>query len=271
VLHEEYLRQVTRLGYQYQIAEAHKDLGRTALLGGDAHRTIEMHRLALPVYREIDDYLGASLCLLDMAGARTLQGAAHEHDAGRPGQASADLNTRYLLEAVRLFAAAAALRATNGIVLHPHRQPPHDRDLAILRERLGETAFTQAWADGRAMSLEQAAVYALAVTEPPAPVLSGTTGATDRPPLPGTAVEPNQPRVPATLTAAVERLSPRERDVAALVARGRTNRQIGAELVLSERTIDTHVRNILSKLGLTSRAQIAAWTVEQRLTPSPHP
>jgi non-specific serine/threonine protein kinase len=54
-------------------------------------------------------------------------------------------------------------------------------------------------------------------------------------------------------------LSAREREVAALIAEGLTNRQIAEQLVISERTADTHVQNILSKLGLVCRAQVAAW------------
>jgi DNA-binding CsgD family transcriptional regulator/tetratricopeptide (TPR) repeat protein len=57
-------------------------------------------------------------------------------------------------------------------------------------------------------------------------------------------------------------LTGREREVAALIARGWSNQQIAVELVLSERTIEGHVRNILSKLGFVSRAQIAVWAVE---------
>jgi predicted ATPase/DNA-binding NarL/FixJ family response regulator len=54
-------------------------------------------------------------------------------------------------------------------------------------------------------------------------------------------------------------LGKREADVARLVADGLTNRQIGARLFISERTVDSHVRSILNKLGVNSRAQIAAW------------
>ena len=54
-------------------------------------------------------------------------------------------------------------------------------------------------------------------------------------------------------------LAKREADVARLVAEGLTNKQIGARLFISERTVDSHVRNILNKLGAASRAQIAAW------------
>ena len=54
-------------------------------------------------------------------------------------------------------------------------------------------------------------------------------------------------------------LASREVEVAKLVAEGLTNRQIGARLFISERTVATHVRNILNKLGFGSRAQIASW------------
>jgi DNA-binding CsgD family transcriptional regulator/tetratricopeptide (TPR) repeat protein len=61
-------------------------------------------------------------------------------------------------------------------------------------------------------------------------------------------------------------LTPREREVAALIAQGKTSREIADLLVVSERTAEGHVNNILGKLGFTSRAQIAAWVVERGLT-----
>lgn len=74
-----------------------------------------------------------------------------------------------------------------------------------------------------------------------------------------------QPSPRRTAMQAFGGLTERERAVARLVAQGKSNRAIADELVVGERTIGTHVENILSKLGFTSRAQIAAWAVEKGL------
>jgi DNA-binding NarL/FixJ family response regulator len=60
-------------------------------------------------------------------------------------------------------------------------------------------------------------------------------------------------------------LTAREREVALLLAEGKTSRQIANALVVSERTAEVHVSNILRKLGFTSRTQIAVWVVERGL------
>ncbi|MGW0584487.1 LuxR C-terminal-related transcriptional regulator [Streptomyces sp. NPDC002920] len=71
-----------------------------------------------------------------------------------------------------------------------------------------------------------------------------------------------------TEPAAPSPLTRREREVAALVAEGMTNRRIAAELTLSPRTVDSHIENILAKLGFGSRTRIAAWwTANQPPTP----
>ncbi len=64
-------------------------------------------------------------------------------------------------------------------------------------------------------------------------------------------------------------LTAREREVAALIAQGLSNRAIADRMVVGERTVETHVSNILSKLDLSSRTQIAAWALEKQLTRQP--
>jgi DNA-binding NarL/FixJ family response regulator len=96
--------------------------------------------------------------------------------------------------------------------------------------------------EGRAMDLEAAVLYARTVQE-----------AAARQPAPVAGLVSDGP---------LAWLTPREREVAALLLRGMSNRQIAEELVITERTAETHVCRILSKLGLGSRAQIAAWVMD---------
>jgi len=60
-------------------------------------------------------------------------------------------------------------------------------------------------------------------------------------------------------------LTEREREVAILIAQGKTNPEIAQQLVVGKRTVETNVSNILSKLGVTSRTQIALWVHEKGL------
>jgi DNA-binding CsgD family transcriptional regulator/predicted negative regulator of RcsB-dependent stress response len=78
---------------------------------------------------------------------------------------------------------------------------------------------------------------------------------------------------PGSQAAAAERwggLTPRQREVAALVARGLSNQQIAEALVLSVRTVETHVKAILRQLGLASRTEVAAWAHARRLLDTDH-
>ena len=70
---------------------------------------------------------------------------------------------------------------------------------------------------------------------------------------------------------ALQALSPRERDVLALVAAGKSNKEIGAVLNLSEITVRNYISNMLEKLGLTNRVELAAYAVQHRLRRSAGP
>jgi DNA-binding NarL/FixJ family response regulator len=99
---------------------------------------------------------------------------------------------------------------------------------------LGEVPFTTHLAWAQAMPAAAAVASAL---EEPAPAATDSLGGA----------------LPA-------RLTPREREMAALVAGGLSNREIAARMVISVRTAETHVQHIMVKLGFTARTQIAAWT-----------
>jgi DNA-binding CsgD family transcriptional regulator len=74
---------------------------------------------------------------------------------------------------------------------------------------------------------------------------------------------PPSPR--RTAKRAYDGLTEREREIAARIARGQSSREMADALVISERTVETHIGNILSKLGYNARTQIAAWAAEKGL------
>ena len=130
----------------------------------------------------------------------------------------------------------------------PTEHTRHERMLEPARRSLGETGVATAWEEGRAMALHEAIEYALAT------VLTTVELASRRASQAGSAA-----------------LTPREREVAALVARGLTNQQIADQLVIAKRTAANHVEHILEKLGFHSRVQIASWVSEHGALDVPTP
>lgn len=255
-LAEEALDFSRRIGEKHGIGESFKDLGYFALLDGDPDRAIEMFRRGIETYQETGGRWMISVCCYGLAGASLARGARASHrQTGAAAQAPAA--PEHLLHAARLYAAADMLREDGGNAPPPDLRGAYDRDIATLRTSLGEAVFEQAYADGRTLSFEQVVEYALSICAP------DSTGAPDVPV--GGVTGARSPGDPVPGDPEMSRLTPREREVAVLVARGLTNRQMAASLVLSERTVDSHVRSILSKLALTSRAQIAARVVESGL------
>jgi non-specific serine/threonine protein kinase len=149
--------------------------------------------------------------------------------------------------ALRLAGAAATLRAATGVHLPPDVQRDLKEALEPARKALGEAGAAAAWQDGQALSFDQAVAYA---REAPLGPQSAAPGACR-----------SGPRSTGQGTA----LTPREQEVAALVAEGRKNREIAAALVITKATADRHVLHILGKLGFTSRVQIASWAIEHGL------
>jgi predicted ATPase/DNA-binding CsgD family transcriptional regulator len=144
------------------------------------------------------------------------------------------------LHSLRIAAAADALREAIGSPLSPAAREYQERWLAPVRARLRPDGAAAAWQAGHGLTLEQ-------IT---AEVLVFDAASRGEPPE----------------RDAVSQLSAREREVATLVAQGLSNRDIAQRLVVSERTAENHVQHVLNRLGLRSRAQVAAWAVQNGLT-----
>jgi non-specific serine/threonine protein kinase len=138
----------------------------------------------------------------------------------------------------RLLAAAAEMRPPPPFVW-PAEQKENDHYLALIRAELPAAEFEAESARGRSLSVQEAIGHALSL------------------PLRGAA---------RLLARRADDLTAREREIVALIGHGRSNGEIAAELVLSKRTVEKHIANILSKLGLSSRAQIVRWALENDLT-----
>ena len=223
-------------------------LARAAHLRGEYPAARELYEESLAVRQELGDRDGSSIVLGLMGmlsfherkydDARTLLGRglrlAHELHYGWPEAnmlaafACVALATGHPVRATRLGAAAERWTRALAVTLVPDHRVALDAALQRARVDLGEPVFAAAWSEGDAMPADQAVTYALDDSRTQAP---GSDG----------------------------HLSPREREVALLVARGLTNRQLANELFISTRTADHHVANILAKLGLDTRAQIAGW------------
>ena len=225
---EESLAKCRELGARYDIGQSLYCLGLVAHARGDDRRASAWFEESLILRREIGDRPGLAESL-EACGAVACR-------SGLPEQAA------------RLFGAAEILREVIGAPLLPADRAALEQNLATARRMLGTAAFAAAWAEGRTLSTDQAADCGLAVLKA-APATVTPVDVTPR-------VAPSPP------------LTPREREVAALVARGLTNRQIGEALVIAERTADAHIGHILTKLGFRSRAQIGAWAVEHHLRPA---
>jgi non-specific serine/threonine protein kinase len=143
-------------------------------------------------------------------------------------------------EAARIFGHAESVRAPIGSVIDPADRAEYNRIIAGLRSALGEQAFAGPWAEGASMRLEDMIECALSETEL---VAESTTNEKEK----------------------FGGLTKREREVATLIAQGKSNREIAEAMTVGVKTVETYVTRILNKLGFDSRVQIATWAVEKRL------
>jgi predicted ATPase/class 3 adenylate cyclase/DNA-binding CsgD family transcriptional regulator len=152
------------------------------------------------------------------------------------------------VRAVWFMSAAQALREAIKTPLPSFFQAMHEFTIASVRTQLGGQAFDAAWAEGRTMTLEQALAAQGAVTIPTmAPAVPSSV-----PPV------PKAPTYPDGLTA-------REVEVLRLVAQGLTNEQVAEQLIISPRTVNTHLTSIFSKIGVSSRGAATRYAIEHNL------
>lgn len=251
---------------QWGAARALLGLGDLARLRGDSGSARPRYLEALTILREIDAQPEIARCLAGLGRVAMDLGATGEarrhlaeslrlsHATGsrigvaRGLEAFADLVVQEGRPdlAVQLAAAASTLRETAG--LHPLSGARVQKYLAAARH-LGEAAIAGLWSRSLKMSAEAAVGLAL---DPSQATVTGS----------GTV--PAAAARPADLATPPGALTPREHQIAALVASGRSNKAIAGELYISPATAARHIANILAKLGFRSRTQIAVWAADQQ-------
>jgi non-specific serine/threonine protein kinase len=228
------------------------NLGFVAIMTGDYARAAGYLDEGLQQARRLNDLAGVALLLALMALL-----AIHLGDSPRAQELLAESLTlhqqrmperRYAVQALeygawlatvesqperaaRLLGAISTAREAIGVPVPPAIQTQYDQFVPRAAAHITPEAWDQAWSEGAAMTLEEAIDYALQ----------------DEP-----ACTPAAAAVPTTL-------SPRELDVLRLLVDGRSNKEIAAELFISDRTVANHVTNMMNKLGLESRTAVATW------------
>jgi predicted ATPase/DNA-binding CsgD family transcriptional regulator len=209
------------------------DLHQARWSRGYALWTVAVNRWRMGEHREAVEELREAIKLEEIDRtllAFLLEALAWCHSSGDEHERAARL----------LGCAHAAWRLSGARVgeMTPHRNLD-ERCAGRARAKLGTAGFDAAFAQGTDLELDATIRYALgeARADPTTtPVRAGASGG----------------------------LTKREQEIADLVARGLTNKDIAAQLVIAKRTVETHVENILVKLGFNSRTQVAPWLAEQR-------
>jgi predicted ATPase/DNA-binding CsgD family transcriptional regulator len=225
-------------GEQYVIAVALIGLGRVALQQRDYPHARSFLLEALDTKLRVHEYDPEMVASLECMAAVEV------------GEASTNSKPQRFERAALLLGAAESRREEVGAPIPPIARTHYTQLVQTIQSRLAPPVFRQAWSKGRALSLEEAAALAYQ------PLLSGR--------LPTTMAGPN----PAPVTTRgqgddVLELTERELDVLRLLAQGMTNKEIGERLVLSHRTVQSHLYRVFSKLDVTTRSAATRYALER--------
>lgn len=256
------LTRAMQVGWKRGLVVTRRTLGRVRARQGDFAAAIALFEASLADSRELGAHWHSAQTLVDLGQlaiehgdlrrarrwlAESLthaQGLGDRPDLARGFEAFAQLAViqRQWVPALQLAGAAARLGDAIQTPQSARVRAERDQRLSPARAALGPEISDALIAEGSLLSTDQVVGLALGLPEPRTAVL--------RP-------DP------------FELLTAREREVAALIAHGLSNRQIAERLVIATGTAERHVANILSKLHVDSRSQIAAWAVEHDLARSP--
>lgn len=253
---EEGLPLLRQIGNPYRIAMALNFSGDLARCEQRYQEALAAYEESISLLREIDAVrdlasalhnLGhASLHLGDVERAGDLfeeSMTLHREQENGPGMTECLLGFAALAvdsglpaAGARLLAAAAVLGGRRITSEWAATSMEYEHYLERARATLPETAFEAEQAAGGALSLEEAVAYAEEVARKAAAAQKARRK--------------------------LDELTPREREVAVLIARAKSNDEIAEELVISKRTVETHVSNIRSKLRFTKRTEIVRWALD---------
>jgi non-specific serine/threonine protein kinase len=221
------LREPREVGDRQAIASKLRSLATVVYERQDFQWASRLWQESLALYRDLGDKPGIAACLLGL------------------GELASEREQPEL--ALQLLAASDALHTAVGVGLL--RADPAGSGAAVnaARALVGGEVFTASWVSGRMMSLEQAISKALALEIPPPSEPARAEESRDR-----TTVSPRG-------------LTRREVDVLRLIAAGRTNNDIAAELVVSLSTIERHITHLYGKIGARGRADATAYALKHGL------
>ena len=222
--------------------------GIALLFQGDGRQAGAALIESLVLLRDIHDRLFMLYCLSGLGGVASAQGEP--------------------VRAARLFGAVTTLRDVLGVPTLLGEHALQEGLVAAARSQVDEATFATGWAEGQAMTLEQAIAYALALASSQDLATSAFRPTTATAP-PASAPSVRQPRRATTADERAVRpsdsLTTRETEVLHLVAQGLTNAQVAAQLVISPRTVDKHLASIYHKLEVSSRTAAARYATDRDL------